>query len=519
MHRRARRPGEPRRARHRGPRRRRLAAPTSSSATPGCCGAELDRDPANPRTVFYLANTERDLGHARGGDRPLRAARGDGRLGARRSTAPCSRRGSCSAERAERLAGRHGRVLAGLGGRPHGWKPVYELASRLRLQAPPPHRVRPVSSTSSTGPSRTTCCSPSPGSTGGVCSSSSPSPPTGWATTPAPLRACDRLLAMPDLPEGIRRQTEINREFSAPHASGPELPKPWCSAPAARPASRPSTRELPGAAEVPSAAAGNENGTRVYGGNPRLAAGSVWAAPASTSSWTSTRAARRSALVYAPRPSAARPPVRQQASEGCLVGRDPVPVRIVVLVLVVPVRMAWDALVVAGRFLNDTPCCGRWGGRLLWLAQGRRSCGRWWRCGGTSWCRSARGSAWLGNVLLVVPRGLAVPVRPDARGARVRLGGRRDPRAGVSRAGRRTARRLTWLYPCTLAPVGWGVAWLAGGSGPCSPPSGSAVHGPGLAGAVPPRRARACGCTRWVLAPVGRAIAWCALGVGVWLVA
>ncbi|MEU0345124.1 hypothetical protein ABZ092_40905 [Streptomyces bobili] len=45
------------------------------------------------------------------------------------------------------------------------------------------------------------------------------------------LRACDRLLAMPDLPETIRRQTEINREFSARRTVG--LPSP--SAPGRRP--------------------------------------------------------------------------------------------------------------------------------------------------------------------------------------------------------------------------------------------------------------------------------------------
>ena len=37
------------------------------------------------------------------------------------------------------------------------------------------------------------------------------------------LRACDRLLAVRDLPERIRRQVEINREFSAPHATRPDL--------------------------------------------------------------------------------------------------------------------------------------------------------------------------------------------------------------------------------------------------------------------------------------------------------
>ncbi|MCZ9344974.1 hypothetical protein NGM37_45235, partial [Streptomyces sp. TRM76130] len=40
-----------------------------------------------------------------------------------------------------------------------------------------------------------------------------------------------------------------------------------------------------------------------------------------------------------------------QPSEGCLTVAVRVPVRIVALVLVLPVRMAWDALVAAGRFL------------------------------------------------------------------------------------------------------------------------------------------------------------------------
>ncbi|MDX3530563.1 hypothetical protein P1P75_30170 [Streptomyces sp. ID05-39B] len=45
------------------------------------------------------------------------------------------------------------------------------------------------------------------------------------------LRACDRMPAVPDLPETIRRQTEINREFSVRRTVG--LPKP--SAPGRRP--------------------------------------------------------------------------------------------------------------------------------------------------------------------------------------------------------------------------------------------------------------------------------------------
>lgn len=45
------------------------------------------------------------------------------------------------------------------------------------------------------------------------------------------------------------------------------------------------------------------------------------------------------------------PPPPTERAEGCLVVALRIPLRIVVLVLVVPVRMAWDALVAAGRFL------------------------------------------------------------------------------------------------------------------------------------------------------------------------
>lgn len=59
-------------------------------------------------------------------------------------------------------------------------------------------------------------------------------------------------------------------------------------------------------------------------------------------------------------------PERPAGGEGCLVVAIRVPVRIVVLVLVVPVRTVWDALVVAGRFLNGTVF--RPAGRaLLWV--------------------------------------------------------------------------------------------------------------------------------------------------------
>ncbi|WP_405993339.1 hypothetical protein [Streptomyces sp. NBC_00986] len=47
----------------------------------------------------------------------------------------------------------------------------------------------------------------------------------------ASVEACDQLLALPDLPTAIRRQTVTDREFSAPHAAA--VPRP--SNPARRP--------------------------------------------------------------------------------------------------------------------------------------------------------------------------------------------------------------------------------------------------------------------------------------------
>ncbi len=166
-------------------------------------------------------------------------------------------------------------------------------------------------------------------------------------------------------------------------------------------------------------------------------------------------------------------PERPAGGEGCLVVAIRVPVRIVVLVLVVPVRMVWDALVVAGRFLNDTVFrpVGR---ALLWLG---RAVFVWpfvglWRyvlvpLGG--------GVAWLGRVLLVLPAVWCY-------------------RYGLTPLGH----AAVWVYARVLTPVGhaltaagaalWaGVAWL----GRCLLVVPSVwVY-------------------RWVLTPVGHALAWC----------
>ena len=143
-----------------------------------------------------------------------------------------------------------------------------------------------------------------------------------------------------------------------------------------------------------------------------------------------------------------KPPAGPQQPQGCLVVAIRLPLRIVTLVLVVPVRMAWEALVVAGRFVHGTVL--RPLGRAL---------------------------AWLGRVLFVLPlvglwRYVVVPVAKalawlvDMLVVRPLLFLHRWVLAPVGRAVRRLLRYLVvvparWLYDWILAPVGRAVAWCA----------------------------------------------------------
>ncbi|MGW2448170.1 hypothetical protein [Streptomyces sp. NPDC001675] len=194
-----------------------------------------------------------------------------------------------------------------------------------------------------------------------------------------------------------------------------------------------------------------------------------------------------------------KPPARPQHPQGCLTVAIRVPVRIAVLVLVVPVRLAWDALTVAGRFLSRTVLrplgrAVRWLGRALFV---------WpfvalWR-----WVAVPAGKAvgWLGNVLVVVP------ARWLYRYALTPLG------HGLARVARAIGAALGWLYARVLAPVGRGIAWLLKGAGLLLAAAGAG----GFAAVawlarcllvVPARLLFA-----WVLAPVGRALAWLATAV------
>lgn len=182
-------------------------------------------------------------------------------------------------------------------------------------------------------------------------------------------------------------------------------------------------------------------------------------------------------------------PPAPQPPEGCLVVALRLPVRIVVLVLVVPVRLAWDALVAAGRFLHAT-VLRPLGRALLWLG---RALFVWpfvalWR-----WVLVPVGTAlrWLGRVLIVAPLSWAYVHLLTPLGHGLRWAAR-----GV----------VTYL----LAPVGRGLAWLARGVGALL-----AAVGLGLfTGAAWLVRYLLVVPARWlyvqVLSPVGRALLWLA---------
>ncbi|WP_425264396.1 hypothetical protein [Streptomyces atriruber] len=123
----------------------------------------------------------------------------------------------------------------------------------------------------------------------------------------------------------------------------------------------------------------------------------------------------------------AEPPVQPMApaqAEGCLAVAIRIPVRIVVLVLVVPVRLVWDALAVCGHFLyrNALRPVGRGIGAVLtWLC---KAVFVWpwvalWRY---VLVPIGKALGWLGRTLFVVP--------------------------------------LAWLYARVLTPIGHGIAWL-----------------------------------------------------------
>ncbi len=228
-------------------------------------------------------------------------------------------------------------------------------------------------------------------------------------------------------------------------------------------------------------------------------------------------------LEKAPGGGSAEEAVRRSDAEGCLVVAIRIPVRIVVLVLVLPVRMVWDALVVAGRVLRDTvlrpfgralawlgravfvwPLVGVWRYAIVPLVRGppgSATCCSWCRrcgCTGGCWTPVGHGLAWffmgVGAVFAAVGRGLYAGLAWLARYLVV------VPAA--------------WLYAWVLTPVGHALAWCGRGLAWCGRGLlwclGMVVTGVGTALywtlrvlLVPPALAL----WRWVLTPVGRVLA------------
>ncbi|MFJ5139673.1 hypothetical protein [Streptomyces sp. NPDC088707] len=256
----------------------------------------------------------------------------------------------------------------------------------------------------------------------------------------------------------------------------------------------------------------------------------------------------------------ARPP----EPEGCLTAAIRIPVRIVVLVLVVPLRLGWDVILLCGAFLRRTlRPVGRALGRFrdAVLAPVGRAVARtaewvatacWWLA--ATLFKTVFLWPWLGLwryvVVPVAVHGIAAPTAWLYRTVLTPLG------HGLARGtawayarllaplGRGTGRLLwavlvwpwtalwryavvpvaTWTYRWILTPLGHGLSWLASGAG-----KGLALLGRGFAllGRGLAQIGRGLGWLlrillltplvllyRWVLTPVGHGLSWLASGAG-----
>ncbi|MEV6956130.1 glycosyltransferase [Streptomyces sp. NPDC051183] len=179
--------------------------------------AEFQRDPSNARTVFYLAQTLRDMGDTEGAIR----------LYEHRATM-----GGWDEEvyyallQAGVLNGESGDFPAAMDALSRAWEfrpsrleACYELASRLRVLGR--HHTAHAITGSVLGrpaPEDLLFVQPWVYQWGLLFEHSITAYWVG--DMDASLRACDQLLTMPELPESYRRQTETNRGFALAH-SGP----------------------------------------------------------------------------------------------------------------------------------------------------------------------------------------------------------------------------------------------------------------------------------------------------------
>lgn len=173
--------------------------------------ADLERDPANTRTVFYLAQTRRDLGER---DKAIALYHRRAMMGGWDEEIYFSllQVGELKAEEGD-WPGAMDALVAAWEHRPQRLEALYELASRLRLQG----RYRSAHAFAEAGLGRTQpddllFVRPWVYRWGMLFEYSISAYWVGDYS--GSLKACDELLGIADLPEVHRRQTEKNREFA-----------------------------------------------------------------------------------------------------------------------------------------------------------------------------------------------------------------------------------------------------------------------------------------------------------------
>jgi tetratricopeptide (TPR) repeat protein len=175
-------------------------------------GAELQRDPSNPHTVFHLAQTLRDMGDTAASIKlyERRAALGGW---AEEVYYSLLQAGVLHAESEDWPAAMDALSRA-WDSRPDRLEACYELACRLRLLGRP-HSAHAITGTvlNRPVPDDLLFVQPWVYRWGLLFEHSVTAYWTGDMATA--IRACDRLLAMPELPESQRRQTRANRAFAA----------------------------------------------------------------------------------------------------------------------------------------------------------------------------------------------------------------------------------------------------------------------------------------------------------------
>ncbi|MEU6984683.1 glycosyltransferase [Streptomyces sp. NPDC046324] len=220
--------------------------------------AELDRDPTNPRTVFYLAQTMRDMGRAGEAITLYERRAAMGGWGEEVYYA-LLQSGVLRAESGDWPAAMDTLTRA-WDSRPERLEACYELAARLRKMRRHHTAHAIVSAVLDREQPRDDVLFLQPWVyRWGLLFEYSIT--AYWVGDhAASLAACDRLLALPDLPEPYRKQTRANREFAVGKLAAAPIPHaataPHSAAPAAAPPETASAAALPDAAPAaaPSAA-------------------------------------------------------------------------------------------------------------------------------------------------------------------------------------------------------------------------------------------------------------------------